>query len=321
MLAPIKFALALALLWVASQALMAESACPLQLVIVNVRNNDGTFVDNLPPTAFHATGHGLTITTLSATSVATPQRVVLVFDASGSMSSGSKLWRGTKLMADQIVQTMPASTRMGFIAFASRPLTTLDFSHSRTEIRAAIEQLTGSRDDVRLSELQTSLWDALLKASDLLGDTEPGDSVIVISDGRDNHSKAREQDVERVYMRRGIRLFAVAIQAGALLSEEERLGAESLVTFARATGAGTAVDAAKFHFDLSPTDPALLQQILRQISDEVAHFYVLKLSESAGTRNPERWHLEIVGENNKRRKGLTLTYPQRILPCPRLEPQ
>ena len=157
MVGPIKFAFAMALSWIASQALMAESACPLQPVVVNVRNNDGTFVDNLPPTAFRATGHGLTITTLSAASVATPQRVVLVFDASGSMSNGSKFWQGMKLMADQIVQTMPASTRMGFIAFASRPLTTLDFSHSRTEIRAAVEQLTGSRDKVRLSELQTSL--------------------------------------------------------------------------------------------------------------------------------------------------------------------
>ena len=122
-------------------------------------------------------------------------------------------------------------------------------------------------------------------------------------------------------MRRGIRLFAVAIQEGAIFTEEEREGAESLVTFAKATGAGTAVDLAKFHFDLSPTDPALLPRILQQISDETAHFYVLKLSESAGTSKPERWHLEIVGENNQRSKGLTLTYPQRLLPCPRLEPR
>lgn len=294
--------------------LSAQTACPTQTVVVNVRASNGSFVENLPPVAFRAASHGNTLTISAAKSVFGAHRVVLVVDASGSMSTESRFWQNTKSMAEQLVEESPDSTRLALIAFASRPIITLNFGHSKNEIRSAIKQIAAGAD-ARVSDKQTALWDTLLQAQRLFSGPEPGDSVIVISDGGDTHSRAKEQDVERTYLAGGIRLFAVVVQASAFITEEERSGAESLVQVARATGAETAGDTTSFNYDVKPSDPAFLNRILQELGDEVAHYYVLEISGLQLSDKGFRWKLGVVAGNGKKREALRVTYPRQLQPC------
>ena len=304
----------------ASSVSSAESSCSVQTLVVNVRDSSGAFVDNLPPAAFRADTKVGSVTISSAKSVFPASRMVIVIDASGSMSSGSRFWAGIKTAAEQLLKSTSDATKVGFIAFGSSTINALNIGHSKSEIFAAIEQLAGMSQNVASSHGQglTALWDALLQAHRMFANPQPGDSVVVISDGGDNHSKFQDKDVERAYLKDGIRLFAVVIQSG-FLTQEEINGAESLVSIARATGGGTAADSAKFRFDVKPSDSAYLKRLVEEISDEQSRFYILELAIAERLEKPARWHLDIVGPNGKRRRDVSVFYPPRLASCSTLQ--
>ena len=56
---------------------------------------------------------------------------------------------------------------------------------------------------------RTALWNSILKASDLFGDPVPGDSILLFTDGGDNRSIHFRDEVQRLLVQRGIRLFLI----------------------------------------------------------------------------------------------------------------
>ena len=207
-------------------------------------------------------------------------------------------------MAENVVNSMPAEKlRPAIVLFSDHILGSVDFSHSREEVEHMLTRLPPSSG-------RTALWDALIYATDVLGQPLPGDSIYLISDGWESASKARRNDVEAELLARGIRLFVFNPGASELpTTEEERAAAFVLNDLADLTGATvpiTKVEPFRERF------ASVLQRSYRQ----TAEFYELhvELPPEPITKR-QRWDLQVVDGQGKKRKDLYVIYPRELVPC------
>jgi hypothetical protein len=108
----------------------AQSSCDRRIT-VNVRDLKGEFVPGLEASSFQAkvAGHEASITSEGV--FAESNRVILVLDASGSMSSGDEeRWNATKNFAEKIVAFAPPTSRLALLIFNTKTIVKLGFDHS-----------------------------------------------------------------------------------------------------------------------------------------------------------------------------------------------
>jgi VWFA-related protein len=119
-----------------------------------------------------------------------PARVLLLVDASGSMSGELKVTSG-RMAAHQLLDALPPEDQVALAGFDHKYWGIVAFTRERARIRDAFDELTpfGS----------TALHDALDKAaSDIASHGEGRRAVVVITDGVDTSSaKSAEQVIER----------------------------------------------------------------------------------------------------------------------------
>jgi Ca-activated chloride channel family protein len=120
--------------------------------------------------------------------------VILVVDTSGSMK-GEKLARAQEGLRVFLSQVKGDQERVGLIEFAGRikGVVELDeMARNRTTLSQAVDQLEARGD--------TALLDAVAAAYDrlqALGDRERINAIVVMTDGRENHSQIKLRELER----------------------------------------------------------------------------------------------------------------------------
>jgi uncharacterized protein YegL len=114
---------------------------------------------------------------------ATGQRlaVLLLVDTSGSMRAGGNIGLA-RAAADRFATELRDGTRVGVVAFATRPRVVQPLTTDRRRVRAAIAGLRAAGD--------TALRDAVVQASRLLAREAGQRTVVLLSDGRDDGSRA-----------------------------------------------------------------------------------------------------------------------------------
>ncbi len=115
-----------------------------------------------------------------------PLTTMLVMDVSGSMKSGGKLKMAKKVAGEYVAQ-MRANDMAGIIAFNTQVDQVQPITQDHVALQAAIEDLTAEND--------TAMYDALVKAADILNPLTGRKAVIVLTDGLDNRSKHSPTDV------------------------------------------------------------------------------------------------------------------------------
>jgi Mg-chelatase subunit ChlD len=167
--------------------------CDSHTIVVNVRDRHGKFVSSLQASDFRAKLDGKHVTIVSMTQGPAPKRVVIVLDRSGSMSSELRR-RSTQSIVSELIRTLPETTQFALVVFGSRIQGTVKFGHSSAEMLSVMDRLTNSA-----GEGQTALRDALQYAGDIFSPTQVGDSVVAISDGKDNLSKTSLNALKQTY--------------------------------------------------------------------------------------------------------------------------
>lgn len=277
----------------------AQSSCDQQITI-NVRDSRGEFVSDLQAFSFHAKVGGHEAFVTSAAVFAGFSRVILVLDASASMSGDGdkRRWNAIKNLTEQIVYFAPASTKLALLVFNKQTIRKLDFGHSRKELLDAVEQIPDAHG-------LTALWDSLLETSEMLGDALLGDAVLVISDFGDSVSKGKPEEVRKRFVAKGVRVFGIGIYDHYFATEEERLGPEYLRSLAEETG-GLPIITDSFKD---------VPNLLKQLFEAIGRFYVLKINPSPPLQKPERLNLSLIAGGGKKNKGISLYYPRKISPC------
>jgi Ca-activated chloride channel family protein len=111
---------------------------------------------------------------------------LLVVDISGSMAVAGKL-DAAKAAARAFVEQMRPDDRAGLVSFNVEVEYVQPITGDREALFAAIDGLQPRED--------TALYDALVRAADILGSVDGRKAVIVLTDGMDNSSQATVEQV------------------------------------------------------------------------------------------------------------------------------
>jgi tight adherence protein B len=141
----------------------------------------------LSPDAFSATINGSPVKVTGATPFGEQQggtrtqlAIVLAVDTSGSMV-GDQIVRA-RAAADEFARLMKPGTRLGLVAFSDTPRVVQGLTTDHAQVRSAIGTLAAEGD--------TALNDAIVEASGLLAREQGQRNLVVLSDGKDDGSRA-----------------------------------------------------------------------------------------------------------------------------------
>jgi von Willebrand factor type A domain len=299
-----------------SPLLFAQSICTQLTTPMNVRDHRGRLVTGLPPASFRGTFRGKRVTVRSVRVPDTPQRVVLLLDASGSISESGHTWNTARMVAGDFLTN--SQSRVATVIFAGKIELSLDFSHTPAEM---LQHLQGLQDLGKLlpkEDRKTALLDAVMYALRLLKDPSPGDSIYAVSDGADNYSHSHVEEVQQALLGSGVRFFAFYMTDSTFHPKEPLSGPPLLHALADDSG-GAVLDvpdtSGSILYDLSPKGRVQLSGQLAYIYDLMAHFYQLDVTLPAMADRRRRWEWEVVDEHGRTLKDVTLMYPVELVPC------
>jgi hypothetical protein len=290
--------------------------------MVTVIDRDGNPVRGLNAADFRAEFRGKPVQIESAMLDTRPRRVVLVLDASGSMTD-PLVWDAVKVQAADFVRRALPKLSIALIIFGSGVIETIGFDKGRGTLGARISALQKQEGTEVAPKTQrmTALFDALDSAYSLLRSPVPGDVVYIITDGSDNASHEKFSQLEDRFMSSGVRLF-VLIPQGANLNG--RLIPDSIIIdkFDRLIEeSGGAI------LDLNPRAPwadhyrqidegkALRVGQAEQFYRAMEIGYLLSFRLPISPDKPRNWKLEIANAQGKRRKDLSVYFPRMLFPC------
>jgi hypothetical protein len=229
--------------------------------------------------------------------------VVILVDLSGSATGVSKI---ASALAENIA--VSSHLRPALVLFSDHIIDSVDFSHSPEEVVHKLAKLPETRGP-------TALFDALKYAADLFGAPLPGNSVYLISDGFENASKVLRAEVRREFLVKGIRIytFCLQLQAPPMLNYDELgTGAGLLKELSDLTGGEALIPQLNF----SEAGQDRLGSELQKLYQEMTEFYELQLDVPGELLGKgQRWDLEVLDRNGKRRKDLRVVYPRQLTSC------
>ena len=325
-------ALAAVLLTAFGRAPAQTQADPLErTVVVSVVNENGMNLRGLESNHFRGEFRRKPVDILSAEE-SPPHRVLLLYDISGSMTADRPVPR---LTAERFLARMPPQVPMAFLSFASKVHDQIAFQTDRTEMLSRLRNLDSiDWDRVRPKGVgKTALFDSLSAAIQMFGNPQPGDAVVIISDGGENASHMTGGKIQAMAKASGIRVFSLVGTSPLVLSSRspvETAGPTLLDEIGRATGGDIwFFDEDELHrFEAPPLHEALLQKhmaavfaTVETLVREMNGFYVLRILLPGPVEKPHGWKLEVVDPQTGRPDHhLILHYPSQLMPRPEKVP-
>lgn len=205
------------------------SRFPQVTVYVSVTDSKGQPVNvNAKSLAVSEAGNPVEASQISGAGKVEALTTLLVIDISGSMAQNGKI-DAAKQAAIEYVNQLRAGDKSGLVAFNTQVSYLQPITEDKTALMNAITSLKPAND--------TAMYDALIKAVDILGGVAGRKAIIVLTDGIDNQSKANADQVIKQIGPAGLSIATIglgdssqgrATQAGldepALKSLAERAG-------------------------------------------------------------------------------------------------
>jgi tight adherence protein B len=230
--------------------------------------------------AFSATINGAPVTITRATPLGEQQgargkvAVVLAVDTSGSMlalSNGVRNIDRAKAAAEAFTRAMRPGTRLGLVAFSTQPRVVQRPTIDHAAVRTAIRSLSANGD--------TALNDAVVLASGLLAREDGQRNLVVLSDGRDEGSRASPENAIAAAKKAKATAYVVGLNVPGFEQDQQAL--EELAT---ATEGGQA-------FEVNNAD-ALVKQF-STIGQSLASQYVVEMDLPPGLGRRVDLRLEV----------------------------
>ncbi len=127
---------------------------------------------------------------------------LLVMDVSGSMNNAGKL-SAAKAAAQAYVDKMRPGDQAGLLTFNTKVTYVQPITNDHAALREAIKSLKAEND--------TAMYDALVKANQILQDYPGRKAIIVLTDGLDNQSKQTSDQVTQTIGTSGLSISTIGL--------------------------------------------------------------------------------------------------------------
>ena len=294
-----------------------QASCLHRTLALNVDDSRGIPVRGLSPADFQANLRVGSPKILSIVPDDRMHRIVILIDASGSMS---RVWRESLAPASALAETPMRNVQMALLVFGGNVYEKIEFSKGQSAVAEKLRQIRSSEAySHQLFHGKTALYDSLLAGLQLLDSPSSADSLYLISDGRENASRAHFDDVAHRFITTGVRLFVSQVVADDTLNPQlgsgELDGPARFHELARKTG-GEMIQ--PFRDGVVPTKPKEAQRIAEGVNafhKNMIHSFRLEVELPRPLDKYYSWELKFAGDNNERWKNVRLLYPTQLAPC------
>ncbi len=256
-------------------------------------------------------------------------RILLLIDISGSMGDFSQL----NDLLDLFLGQIPAGSSVAVGFFNDKTLLSDGFISVPKELIKSLERFRGL-------EVQghTALYDAIDQGLRFFQQPNPGDSILLISDGGENESKVQEKALNKALMESGIRVFVIlpltgdspalqsttAVPGGPLPPPDSlRISASQIAAEARALsdlveksgGAVYPILRSDLRWSHKKWRPRMLDSARKFWLDAVAGGYLISVGVPRDLREPQAWKLSIDKAGDKNLGDGFVIYPRKLMPC------
>src|SRR6266851_3715393 len=247
------------------------------------------------------------------------RRVLVLVDRSGSMATRDEVWSHTSKaaktaeeVAENFVMQIPPGVFVGYGVFQGRLFPADGFARDsntlQDNIRNAKEKIVGRKNG-------TAIYDALAEGLFLFGETQPGDVILLITDGGDNQSKHSSREIENSLKQADVQLFLLLV-SGHMAVPEEIEARDALITMARQTGGMVhLLDAGNPAWGFDKPTAAAAQEINNFLHLQLLFSYRLRVAVPPSSKNTQRWTLAVRADADARWRDVKLSYPDRLQPC------
>ena len=289
-------------------------------VVVNVVDKNGEQVWGLTAGDFRGEFRGQPVKILSVAVDPPPHRVVILLDASPSMRN-KKTWKLAKLAASDISRLSPSLFMPALSVFSGDTVLEVPFEQGASGVQEGLASLPDEPQVLNKLPPGTALWDAVARAGGVLGQPSPGDSLYLITDGMDTSGfdgaprpiNAAEDGGARIF----VLLFPLSLDVPNYAPFlDSRHALRDLVQ-------DTGGKSFTFDFDRQfkqKGERRFLDSLREQLYQPMAEFYLLQIELPQPPDKARSWKLEVLDPAGRKRKDLTVLYPQKLLPCPAAVP-
>jgi von Willebrand factor type A domain len=228
---------ALFLLVLSLPCVALAQGCTQTMPAIMVDEESRTFLSGITPDRLHAKLGSLVVPIASVERIP-GFRVLILFDTSGSMEKTDSLFSHqhkalalVKSALDELLDELPQGTKVEYGLFNKDAAFGPAFTANAEELRKSFSDLTEQMK--RHGRKATALYDALRESLSRFDPPQPGDSVLLVTDGMDNESRLRAGKAQEEAARKGVRVFTILLNEYHFDYDGSRL---AMLDFAQRTG-------------------------------------------------------------------------------------
>jgi hypothetical protein len=314
--------------------------CASQNVIVNVIDPHGLPVSNLSAKNFKASSNSQPLDVVSANFVNAPAtRTFVLLDTDASMggfgAQGVDKWKIARAAASEFLGAADPKANVSLLAFSE----TAGKQFSSSDGRQPMLDWLNTSASLRSSSLngKTALDRTLLETARAIRPIHLGDAVYVITDARNNPKDSIAECIADELQSSGVRLYSFVLDdvAGAdqngingvtsTTTLPPPAGLKELTNLVRGSGGfgytmhpmgarvGQSFSGNSYHYD--DRTRQTVRVAAYEIEAAITNFYILTVGLPPHSPKLENWKLEVVDDQGKERKNLSLGYPGRLAGC------
>jgi hypothetical protein len=244
-------------------------------------------------------------------------RVLILIDASGSMEPIKKpMNRQRKALEivsrtlDELLDQLPQGVSVEYGMFNNFAVFGPGFIADPAELRKSRSDLIERLKHRGLKG--TALYDALHDGLERFDPPQPGDSILVLTDGVDNESRSKAGKIQEEAAIKGVRLFTILFHS----NEPDTEGSvPEIPNFAERTGGSVhVIDATSDVWMGGKAPEHEKQDLLRFMKNEVFSGYLLRFNPPTGKKNG-KWLLSVDRLPDQKYK-IVAAYPSQLNGCP-----
>jgi uncharacterized protein (DUF58 family) len=317
--------LALFLLLSAWPTLPQESGCEKRLLPVFVTEKDGSMVTTtLTPADFKLESRSGSMSVVALKHDERRHRVIIMLDVSASMRGlvGPPLWPVAMALARHASYAGGENSDLALVLFSDHVLETIGFSRGRAAIQQRLEEVAkDSAFPMPRKANDSRIYDILEKEALDLENPTSADSLLVITDGADEGSTTKPDQVIDFLSSSMIRVFTILVDP--IQGQQSSVGPDAFVRIVNRSGGKVfgPIDSANNAFRKT----AKTAEAQKVLEEQLEQFYrgifandLLVIQAPSAIQKPEAVDLTLTDSARHKMKKVQIHFPHEIRPCPEI---